>query len=117
MGKEGYQDLLISGRESVCCSFSFRSLTGGLLFSVPFLSLFSDLAYFVNAKWARITVPKTWGPPNDWLHVLPPGYFSLPQTISSLWCQSHRVLSERRNHRSFLLDSRSMQTLLSECWD
>jgi hypothetical protein len=26
---------------------------------VPFLSFFSNLAYFVNAKWALITLPKT----------------------------------------------------------
>ncbi len=36
-----------------------RPLTGGLLFSLPFLSFFSDLVYFVNAKWALITLPKT----------------------------------------------------------
>jgi hypothetical protein len=33
-------------------------LTGGLLFSVPFLSFFSHLDYLVNAKWAWIICQK-----------------------------------------------------------
>src|SRR5438876_916294 len=32
---------------------------GSLLFSLPYLNLFSDLVYFVNARWARISGPKT----------------------------------------------------------
>ena len=39
--------------------YKTRPLTDGLLFSVPFLNLFSGLAYFVNVKWAWITLPKT----------------------------------------------------------
>src|SRR5438874_9367487 len=35
------------------------SCEGGLLFSLPLLTLFSGLVYFVNAKWARISEPKT----------------------------------------------------------
>ncbi len=49
---------------SITCSSSLYKtppLTEGLLFSVPFLSFLSDLAYFVNAKWARISLPKTIG--------------------------------------------------------
>src|SRR5439155_22348558 len=35
------------------------SCEGGLLFSLPLLTLFSGLVYFVNAKWARISERKT----------------------------------------------------------
>ena len=52
----------LPGQFSITCSsflYSARTLMGDLLFSVPFLSFFSDLAYFVNAKWTLITLPKT----------------------------------------------------------
>ena len=53
---------LLSSQLSTACSSSLsrtRPLRGGLLFSMPGLSCFSDLASFVNTKWALILLPKT----------------------------------------------------------